>query len=389
MAGRKKRADERFTRTLTIDGRRVFVYGSTDEEAEAKWLELKQDVLNGLKYNPRKAVDEWLLAWFDLYKRDRGALKTQEMYKYAINNFISPAIGHKLLVEVKQQDIQLMMNQIKQPAAARIVLMVIRQVFQAAVTNKHRRDNPVVDIVKVTKRAPKREFFDDAHRTILIEATRGKRHWPYVMTLLYAGLRRGEVLALLKSDVDFEQQVLHITKGVEFEGVAPKGKGPKSEAGHRDIPIPDELVEPLRMQMAASSSVYLFPGPSGGMHTRTSIDNYLRAIQRAVDTWFRKRDKAERKRLEKQGLNAEQIDKEMDKLPKKFQVSYRRTRHTYATGLYDAGVDLKVAQYLMGHADIKITMNVYTHIAESRRRGAVAKLNNLYKRKNEPLCDDD
>ena len=380
MGARRKRGDKRCHRTITIDGRRVFVYGKTQEEADAKWVELKNDADRGIKYNPRLTVSEWLITWYDLYKRGKGAINTQLMYKYAINNHLYPAIGHMLLGDVRQQDIQKMMNGITQPASARVVLMVARQVFQAAVNNKHRRDNPVVDIVKMSKITPKREFFDDAHRTILIEATRGKRQWPYVMTLLYTGLRMGEAIALLKRDVDLANQVLHVSKAVEFDGVRPKGKGPKSEAGHRDIPIPDELVEPLKMQMAATQSDYLFPGPDGGLHTKTSVDNYLRAIQRMVDAWFRKRDKEERKQLEKQGHTPEKIAEMIDKLPKRFKVSYRRTRHTYATGLYDAGVDLKVAQYLMAHTDIKITMNVYTHVAESRRRGAIAKLNTLYKK---------
>ena len=63
------------------------------------------------------------------------------------------------------------------------------------------------------------------------------------LTMLYCGLRRGELLALDWSDVDFENKVIHVTKSVIFNKNQPIIKGPKSKAGIRDVPIPDFLIE--------------------------------------------------------------------------------------------------------------------------------------------------
>lgn len=52
-------------------------------------------------------------------------------------------------------------------------------------------------------------------------------------------------------------------------------------------------------------------------------------------------------------------------------------RHTYATLLHDAGIDLKLAQYLLGHSDIKVTANIYTHIQNHATKAAALKLNHF------------
>ncbi len=53
-------------------------------------------------------------------------------------------------------------------------------------------------------------------------------------------------------------------------------------------------------------------------------------------------------------------------------------RHTYATDLYRMGIDLKTAQYLLGHSDIRMTADIYTHADESRTQGILQAQNSLY-----------
>ena len=60
-----------------------------------------------------------------------------------------------------------------------------------------------------------------------------------------------------------------------------------------------------------------------------------------------------------------------------FDLHPHMLRHTYATILYKAGIDLKTAQYLMGHSDIKMTANIYMHIENGVTASAANKLNNF------------
>lgn len=362
MANLKKRKDSRFTRTITIEGRRMFIYGKTKDEADAKWLKIKNDLEKGLKINPKMTLSQWMIIWYDLYKRGKGALKTQEMYQYAINNYLHPAIGNMLLVDVRQQDIQALMNIIPGKATAHIVQITANQIFRAAVTNKHRGDNPVVDLRIPAAGTTKRAFLTDIQRNILLDALQGKRQYAFILTMLCTGMRMGEAISLLRDDVDLQRRLIHVTKAVEFDKVKPLKKNPKTESSTRYIPIPDELVEVLHAHLASHSFAYVFPGPKGGMFSRTSIDNWFRAILGAVTVYFKKH---------------------VELKQHKFRLNYRMLRHTYATALYDADIDPKMAQEIMGHSEYKVTMDIYTHIAESRREETMGKISNLYTKRHE------
>ncbi|MFZ5352540.1 MAG: tyrosine-type recombinase/integrase [Bacillota bacterium] len=77
----------------------------------------------------------------------------------------------------------------------------------------------------------------------------------------------------------------------------------------------------------------------------------------------------------------------MDNEPKlSINLTYRLLRHTYATALYDAGIDLKSAQGILGHADFRVTMNIYTHIQKERKQANLIKIQDLYKKKEENLA---
>ena len=101
----------------------------------------------------------------------------------------------------------------------------------------------------------------------------------------------------------------------------------KTKASHRTIPIPPQLIEILAS--AKHNSLYVVPAADGSMITYSSV-----------------------KRLWEQALRI---------VP---GVHPHMLRHSYATSLYRARVDLKTAQYLLGHSDIRMTAEIYTHIAE-------------------------
>ena len=62
-------------------------------------------------------------------------------------------------------------------------------------------------------------------------------------------------------------------------------------------------------------------------------------------------------------------------------ITPHQLRHAYATMLYDAGVDVKTAQYLLGHANIQTTMDIYTHLSKQRKENAADILNNFTNKK--------
>lgn len=155
---------------------------------------------------------------------------------------------------------------------------------------------------------------------------------------MYAGLRRGEALALKYEDIDREKSVIHVTKAVEFVGNNPHLKTPKTDSGVRNA----ILLDVLKGQIPKGED-YIFSREDGELLTKTQ---------------YRKRWDSYCKKIG-------------------YDITAHQLRHGFATILYEAGIEDKDAQELLGHSDITITRNVYTHIRKSRRDSTAKKLNDF------------
>lgn len=186
---------------------------------------------------------------------------------------------------------------------------------------------------------------DEQIRTII--ANCDKKFGMFAMLCLCTGLRKGEALALLRSDISDGE--IRVTKSLTFlDGDRPKVKAPKSEAGRRTVPIVSILAKPLAEYMAGLKGEFLFPNRSynGSVgNTYMSASNYDTAWANYV------------KSVGLDGLTAHQL------------------RHGTATLLFEAGVDLYTAQRILGHSKVTTTMNIYTELREQKERQSITKLN--------------
>ena len=206
---------------------------------------------------------------------------------------------------------------------------------------------------------PKREFLSGAQREKLLEILKGNRLYPLIYTMLYTGMRQGEALALTWSDIDFENKRIIVSKAIEYEKSKSKTKDPKTERGFRQIPIPEELVEYLQEYKKKTKSIYVFPGHAGGLIGLTELNNHWRKAKRKIAKWF---------------------EANPDTSIEPINLTCRLLRHTYCTGLFDAGIDEVSAAEIMGH-DVSIMREVYTHISDERKKATVEKIEMLYKSK--------
>ena len=190
----------------------------------------------------------------------------------------------------------------------------------------------------------------------------------WAMLMLYAGLRRGELIALATSDIDLDNRIIHVNKSVYFEGNSPVCKSTKTEAGNRDIPIVGPLYEVLK----GVTGDFVCKSANGKQLTETAFkrgwDGFNAMCERAAnglapfsETNGWRRDIARRT----EGY-------------KVFDVNAHDLRYTFATTLYDAGVDVKTAQYLLGHKDLMTTMKIYTKLSEEKKRFSIDKLINHF-----------
>jgi integrase len=162
------------------------------------------------------------------------------------------------------------------------------------------------------------------------------------MLMLYAGLRRGEALALRWEDIDGD--VIHVKQGVHFEDNAPVTGAPKTPAAVRDVP----LFAPIREALATvpRTCAFVCTGAEGKPVTSSAWARGWVAFNHAMER----------------------------AAGQPFSVRAHDLRHTFASMLYDAGVDIKTAQKLLGHASPEITMQIYTHLSDAREASSIGKM---------------
>lgn len=336
-----RRADGRYR--CAYKGR--YFYGRTEDEALLAREAYKRAEKRGMLSAVRPVtVGEYAAQWLPLHKRGVSA-KCYNDYAVQLEKLL-PVIGGKSLADVTVDDAAAVWAQFdgKSASLVRRAKMLYIALFDTAIENDLCRKNPFRAKSAQPPKAPAGTHRALTEDEILLIQHTPHRFQPAAMVMLFAGLRRGEVLALDMSDVDLARGVIHVTKSVRFRGNRPEIVQPKTAAGVRDVPI----LSPLRPVLEAriwriTECVH------GGVMTDRALkcawSSYLHALSEAAG----------------HPVNIRPHD----------------LRHTYCTMLRDAGVDMKQAMIWMGHSDEKMILRVYDHVSESRTQKSIDQLEKM------------
>lgn len=302
---------------------------------------------------PPVTFKEAAQAWKDV-RFEQLAYKTAEAYKPVFRR-LTARFGAEALEHIETRDVSAYLQALASQGYARRTVQMHRdmlsQIYNHAIGAGLTRVNPVDHAVMprglsahVREIAP-----DDA-----IEAVKNGLKEPFglfAFVCLYAGLRRGEALALRYEDVDRDAGYIHVTKAVEYIGNVPHIKEPKTASGRRDVYLLDVLADAIPQQ----GSGYIFAGDDGELLTKMAY----------------------RVRWERY---CTQIGHE---------ITAHQLRHGYATLLYEAGVADKDAQEQLGHSSIEVTRDVYTHVRGAQRERTRSRLNRYLANQNDAADDGD
>ena len=340
----KKRADGRYYRHIALpDGKTKYVYGSSPSEVNQKVRDLFKACENGLILEDNTLTGEWAAKWMKTYKSSlRG--NTIKNYLNAYNNHIAPVLEVIPLKAVRPIHVQKVMNGVSQYSEdlQRKVLNTMKQIFETAMQNRLISVNPCNGI-KITPHASDERIkvLTPLQQKKLLESVTEPMALVFVALGLYCGLRREESLGLMWSDIHGNK--LTVNRSVTFlKNQQDPNHELKSKAAHRTIPIPKPLAKILKQ--TPHKGLFVIVPPHCGEMTLMSYRRMWEHVTKAVD----------------------------------FDVHSHMLRHTYATSLYRAGIDLKTAQYLLGHSDIKMTAEIYTHIQQDKLTSAAAKINKIF-----------
>lgn len=344
-----------------VKGKRVRRTRTADTEGEAARLlfELRQEYERGAtnidRRTPLKAwAKEWIASDVD-YRASVGQLRqsTAESYERLVRCHVVPHLGHIKLFDLDARTIQrayqAMLDDLA-PSSVSKVHQVLRSMLGAAVRDGILVVNPCD---RATPPAvPRNEVepltLEDVKRILAhSEGTRDHALWT---VMAYCGLRLGEALALRRTDVDLDARKLRVERTLGQHPSGLRFGPPKSNKGRRTVPLVDDVVTALHRHRALVAERRLA--------AKRWDEDCDALFPSEVGTWQFPRNVQRRFRRMRQHLG----------LPE--EVRPHTLRHTYASLLFEAGVELTVVQELLGHADLATTRDIYIHLTDQVKRKA-------------------
>jgi len=353
-----------------------FAYGKTQKEADAKANEIRFALRKGIDLMADKdSFREWGDYWFKL-KSESGISKSQVDVCSSVKKHLDGHLGDASITKMKTADLQIVISNYakknpntKKPASQKFLKTmkeVASQIFRCAIENRVLEYNPAEAIKIPTTTPPQsRRALTEKEQAWIVESRSDHKAKRAAMIMMYAGLRRGELIPLTWNDIDLENQTITINKAVEKESnkFILKNYG-KTDTSMRTVGIPLRLAEYLKGE--AKSTILVCTDADDSAHTPSSWkrmwESYLTELNLKHGD-FSPFEKHPKSKFDPEGV------------PFVIQrITPHWLRHTFATMLYFAGVDVLTAKEQLGHKDIKTTLSIYTHLDQKHKRKEMNKL---------------
>ena len=330
-----------------------YVYAPTLEELRQKEEVIQRDLLDGIDYAGGEITVAELV---DRYINLRRGLKENSMRAYgsAINRIHTDPFGSRMIRSVRLSDgkgwfVSLHDKGLKQNTIG-ILQSVVRPAFEMAVDDDIIRKNPFK--FKLSDVVPKDAYVRDAltkeqqEKYLQFVQDCGGNYYDDIVILLGTGLRVSELYGLTRADIDFDRRCIHVRRQLCRTAEKPYFvTPPKTKSGIRNVPMTDAVYMALMRVVKARTapkvellvdgySGFLFLDKSGMPKVAMHLENYMRGLQARFEKAYGK------------------------SVPR---ITPHVLRHTFCTNVQQAGLDVKSLQYLMGHSNASVTLDVYTH----------------------------
>jgi len=362
-----KRKDERWCAAYYDEEfQRHYVYGKTQAEVKQKLKEKKE--AKNKRTDTGYTLQVWLNEYLEKYKKNELKKTTYGSYVAVCNKHIAGSkLGNMKLDKITADNLQKYYNdKIKEGYSSKTVRSIetiINSGLEMAVRLRIISENP-----NLYTTIPKKEKYE-AHvlsreevQKILKEA-KNEELYPIVVTTVFSGLRKGEVMGLLWKQIDFENRKIRVAGSLcRIEG-DPDENGvrhakyeilePKTKKSIRIIPMLDEVYEALQEQKRRQKADKIKYGEEYrdyGFVFANPLGEHL--AQRPFMTKYHNF-------LRKYGIT---------------DIRFHDLRHTFASLLIESDVSMKVVQELLGHSTITTSMDIYTHISDKAKEKAMLQI---------------
>ena len=355
-------------------GQRKSIYDDKLSELRKKLAIAIADSQSFTSIRDNIKLDDWFNRWVDVYKKKSVRPNTLREYTHIYTKNISPFLGNRNINSFVKSDIQQLIDITDDKGYGyerqNKIKVILSDMFSRAMEDELMSRNPT----KGVKLRAKKEVFAKAltidEQEVFFECCAGTFYDNLFNIAVNTGLRPGELFALTENDIDFENGLINVSKTLVYQKYLDDERKefhleePKTEQSNRKVPMNSLCRKYLERQIRQKHVIknkqpkeqndYLF---TTKFNTPLNSVLYSAAIDSVVDT-----------------INlVRSVDEEME------YFSGHALRHTFATRCFEAGVQPKVVQSYLGHATLKMTMDLYTHVTEER---AAVDIERIVKDKN-------
>lgn len=331
--------DYKYRKRFTYNNRTYNVYAYTLEELGRKTAEKLQALKTQQKKTSDITVKDWTERCIETYKTNQSEI-TRKKYVSRINHCILSHIGHMRVKDVTPIHCQQILNLQTGKSKTQIneVANALKFIFSHAVFNDIISKDPTLSLKKPKGTYNPRRALTTFERITLIDVAERDRRFYWCLLMLYCGCRPTEACECKGSDIYIigkhtNQPMLHI-------------RGTKTANADRNVPIPRGFYELIKnMPKREYISVYT----SGKKITPDNRHRLWKSLWRQMNI------EAGTETYRNQLVEPYIIPKD---------ITPYSLRHTYCTDLAKRGIDIRIAQRLMGHSDISLTANIYTHVED-------------------------
>ena len=347
------------------DGKDILKYisGKTKRELEQARQDIISHYITGTALLPDQLFGSYAVKWFQSVKLPELEPSTISTYRSMLNKHILPHFGDRKLQAITASELQIWLNTFAGKSSSTIqqAHTTITGIFSSAFADRILPNNPAAALKtpKASKPEERRSLTAEETEKILYLIDHHP-HGAYLACMYYLGVRPGEARGLQWGDFDWENDLVHIRRDIDFKAAGAAG-ALKTAFAYRDVPLPMPL-KSLLQPLSGAQAEYLFTGSrSGSPLSKSTSERIWLDMMKTVGM-------VEPRPQKKQWKNPDIRSQLRPTITPHF------LRHNFITKCWESGLDPFVTMRIVGHADYRTTMNIYTHLNEEKLLQARQKL---------------
>ena len=373
--------NKRYMFRKMVNGERITLTADDLPELRKQENELLHMIDKGQRIKARSSkitLDEYFEYWMKMYAKSGRKATTCTNYKSYYNTYIlNKNIGKKPIKKISKADCQMVINEMIGKGLSHSTMANLKSclnnIFDCAIDDDILVKNPVKNIKLPQTETKKREAVPLEQVSLFMDFVKDNARfsysYPLIVTLFNSGARIGELAALTWNDMDFENNIVTVNKTVnryrkKDYGFTMGVASVKSKSSVRTFAMNGymkAILLRLKLQRPQKTPVLPFVDDAGNV--RGNIEGFV-FLNSYGNVWSEPAFNNLIKRII-EAYNKEALLHGKETLE---EFCPHQSRHTYTSAAYEAGVDMKAVSQMLGHASDSVTLNVYTHLSQEKKK---------------------